>query len=289
MYMNESVNLKTIDVIKEMTKEKEQNIENKTDYRNILISNVVMTYFYEYVEPILIELNASGIIEYDKSLLKSNSETKRIYLKSISYIRETLSPKDDSEKVRFQNDTQGIKNLFHIFRLDKYRQLCDDKGIFFLDSSKSEAKKEFALKIKEMFIYEYKITEYSTNYIKPLLINLSKNNKIKFFANPKTEEEKNINYTIEGTMISIINQLFYVNTSFGEYNNILNIIDSNNDYDKNKLAWIIYSEIFSKEYTQEDLNKIYEDAISYTRNKNKYGLYDFNDYNKVITTIFNIK
>ena len=61
------------------------------------------------------------------------------------------------------------------------------------------------------------------------------------------------------------------------------------DYDKNKLAWIIYSEIFSKEYTQEDLNKIYDEAISYTRNKNKYGLHDFNDYNKVITTIFNIK
>jgi len=40
---------------------------------------------------------------------------------------------------------------------------------------------------------------------------------------------------------------------------------------------------------QEDLNKIYKDAIIYTRNKNKYGLYDFNDYNKVITTIFNIK
>lgn len=90
-------------------------------------------------------------------------------------------------------------------------------------------------------------------------------------------------------MISIVNQLFYANTSFGNYENILNIIDSNNDYDKNKLAWIIYSEIFSKEYTQEDLDKIYEDTISYTRNKNKCGLYDFNDYNKVITTIFNIK
>ena len=30
-------------------------------------------------------------------------------------------------------------------------------------------------------------------------------------------------------------------------------------------------------------------ALTYGNNKNKYGQYDFNDYSKVITTIFDIK
>ena len=41
--------------------------------------------------------------------------------------------------------------------------------------------------------------------------------------------------------------------------------------------------------TEEDLKKVYEMALTYGHNKNKYGQYDFNNYNKVITTIFNIK
>lgn len=123
--MNELVNLKTIDVIKEMTKDKEQNIENKTDYRNAHISNVIMTYFYEYIESALIEFKCKLNSWTRKNLLKSNSETRKIYLKSISHIRETFKPKNYNEKVRFQNDSQEIKNLFHIFRLDKYRLLCN--------------------------------------------------------------------------------------------------------------------------------------------------------------------
>ena len=38
-----------------------------------------------------------------------------------------------------------------------------------------------------------------------------------------------------------------------------------------------------------DLKKVYEMALTYGHNKNKYGQYDYNDYNKVITTIFDIK
>lgn len=289
MYMNELVNFKKIDIIKEMIKEKNQTIENKIDYDNTILGDITMDYFYNYIEPILLELNDKGMFEYDRNKIKENSETRRNYLKAFSFLREVVNPKEEEENIRFKNDTQTIKSHFSLFGLDKYRQLCDDKGIFFLASNDTKIKKEFAEKIKELFIYEYKITTYSTNYIKPLLVNIGKNHKIKFFENPKTEEEKYINYTIEGIMISILNNLYNTKTSLGKYDNILNLIDNGSDDDKNRLAWIMYFDVFSTQFTDEDLKRIYEEAIVYGHNKNKYGQYDYSDYNKIITTIFDIK
>ena len=289
MYMNELVNFKKIDIIKEMIKEKNQTIENKIDYDNTILGNITMDYFYNYIEPILLELNDKGMFEYDRNKTKENSETRRNYLKAFSFLREVVNPKEEEKNIRFKNDTQTIKSHFSLFGLDKYRQLCDDKGIFFLASNDTKIKKEFAEKIKELFIYEYKITTYSTNYIKPLLVNIGKNHKIKFFENPKTEEERYINYSIEAIMMSILNELFYTKTSLGEYETILNLIDNGSDNDKKKLAWITYFEVFLTQYTDEDLKKVYEEALTHGHNKNKYGQYDFNDYNKIITTIFDIK
>ena len=289
MYMNELVNFKKIDIIKEMIKEKEQSIESKIDYDNTILGNITMDYFYDYIEPMLLELNDKGILEYDRNKIKESSDTRRNYLKAFSFLREVVNPKEDDEDIRFKNDTQGIKNYFSLFGLDKYRQLCDDKGIFFLDSSDTKLKKEFAQKIRETFEYEYKITNYSEEYIKPLLVNLSKGNKIKYFVNPKTEEERCINYSIEAIMISILHELFYTNTSLGEYETILSLIDNGSDADKKQLAWIMYFDVFSTQYTEENLKQVYEMALTYGNNKNKYGQYDFNDYNKVITTIFDIK
>lgn len=290
MYMNELVNFKKIDIIKEMIKEKEQSIESKIDYNNTILSDITMEYFYDYIEPMLLELNDKGILEYDRNKIKESSDTRRNYLKAFSFLREVINSKEEEEKnVRFKNDTQTIKSHFSIFGLDKYRQLCDDKGIFFLASNDTKPKKEFAEKIKELFIYEYKIITYSENYIKPLLANLSNGNKLKYFVNPKNEEERYINYTIEAIMISILHELFYTKTSLGEYETILSLIDNGSDDDKKKLAWIMYFDVFSTQYTEEDLKKVYEMALTYGNNKNKYGQYDYNDYNKVITTIFDIK
>jgi len=290
MYMNELVNFKKIDIIKEMIKEKEQSIESKIDYGNTILGDITMDYFYDYIEPMLLELNDKEILEYDRNKIKESSDTRRNYLKAFSFLREVVNPKEeDEEKIRFKNDTEVIKKHFSIFGLDKYRQLCDDKGIFFLASNDTKPKKEFAQKIREAFEYEYKITTYSEDYIKPLLANLGKGNKIKYFVNPKSEEERYINYTIEAIMISILHELFYTNTSLGEYETILSLIDNGNDDDKKKLAWIMYFDVFSTQYTEEDLKKVYEVALTYGNNKNKYGQYDYNDYNKVITTIFDIK
>lgn len=290
MYMNELVNFKKIDIIKEMIKEKEQSIESKIDYNNTILSDITMEYFYDYIEPMLLELNDKGILEYDRNKIKESSDTRRNYLKAFSFLREVINPKEEEEKnVRFKNDTQTIKSHFSILGLDKYRQLCDDKGIFFLASNDTKPKKEFAEKIKELFIYEYKIITYSENYIKPLLANLSNGNKLKYFVNPKNEEERYINYTIEAIMISILHELFYTKTSLGEYETILSLIDNGSDDDKKKLAWIMYFDVFSTQYTEEDLKKVYEMALTYGNNKNKYGQYDYNDYNKVIKTIFDIK
>lgn len=289
MYMNELVNFKKIDIIKEMIKEKEQSIESKIDYGNTLLSDITMDYFYDYIEPMLLELNDKGILEYDRNKIKESSDTRRNYLKAFSFLREVINPKEEEKNVRFKNDTQTIKSHFSIFGLDKYRQLCDDKGIFFLASNDTKPKKEFAEKIKELFIYEYKITTYSENYIKPLLANLSNGNKLKYFVNPKNEEERYINYSVEAIMMSILNGLFYTKTSLGEYETILSLIDNGSDDDKKKLAWIIYFDVFSTQFTDEDLKRVYEEALTYGHNKNKYGQYDYNDYNKVITTIFDIK
>lgn len=197
--------------------------------------------------------------------------------------------KHTGREIRFKNDTEVIKKHFFVFNLDKYRQLCDDKEIFFLAFSDNKLKKEFAQKIRKSFKYEYKITTYSENYIKPLLANLSKGNKIKYFVNPKNKEERYINYTIEAIMISILHELFYTNTSLGGYETILSLIDNGSDDNKKKLAWIMYFDVFSTQYTEEDLKKIYEMALTYGHNKNKYRQHDYNDYNKVITTIFDIK
>lgn len=289
MYMNELVNFKKIDIVKEMIKEKQQSIESKIDYDNTILGDITMDYFYDYIEPILLELNDKGILEYDRNKIKELSDTRRNYLKAFSFLREVVNPKEDDEEIRFKNDTKGIKNLFNVFGLDKYRQLCDDKGIFFLASNDTKPKKEFAQKIREAFEYEHKITNYSDNYVKPLLTNIGKDSKIKYFVNPKNEEERYINYSIEALMMSILNELFYTKTSLGEYETILNLIDSGSDDDKKKLAWITYFDVFSTQYTEEDLKKVYEMALTYGHNKNKYGQYDFNDYNKVITTIFDIK
>lgn len=289
MYMNELVNFKKIDIIKEMIKEKEQSIESKIDYDNTILGDITMDYFYDYIEPMLLELNDKGILEYDRNKIKESSDTRRNYLKAFSFLREVVNPKEEEQEIRFKNDTEVIKKHFSIFGLDKYRQLCDDKGIFFLASSDNKLKKEFAQKIREAFEYEYKITNYSENYIKPLLTNIGKDSKIKYFVNPKNEEEKYINYSIEAIMMSILNELFYTKTSLGEYETILSLIDNGSDDDKKKLAWITYFEVFLTQYTDEDLKKVYEEALTYGHNKNKYGQYDFNDYNKVITTIFDIK
>lgn len=289
MYMNELVNFKKIDIIKEMIKEKEQSIESKIDYGNTILGDITMDYFYDYIEPMLLELNDKGILEYDRNKIKESSDTRRNYLKAFSFLREVVNPKEEEEEIRFKNDTQTIKSHFSVFGLDKYRQLCDDKGIFFLASNDTKPKKEFAEKIKELFIYEYKITTYSENYIKPLLLNLGKSHKIKFFENPKNEEERYINYSIEAIMMSILNGLFYTKTSLGEYETILSLIDNGSDDDKKKLAWIMYFDVFSTQFTDEDLKRVYKEALTYGHNKNKYGQYDYNDYNKVITTIFDIK
>lgn len=90
-------------------------------------------------------------------------------------------------------------------------------------------------------------------------------------------------------MISILNGLFYTKTSLGEYETILSLIDNGSDDDKKKLAWIMYFDVFSTQFTDEDLKRVYEEALTYGHNKNKYGQYNYNDYNKVITTIFDIK
>lgn len=289
MYMNELVNFKKIDIIKEMIKEKEQSIESKIDYDNTILGNITMDYFYDYIEPMLLELNDKEILEYDRNKIRESSETRRNYLKAFSFLREVINTKEEEKNVRFKNDTQTIKSHFSIFGLDKYRQLCDDKGIFFLASNDTKPKKEFAEKIKELFIYEYTITTYSENYIKPLLANLSNGNKLKYFVNPKNEEERYINYSIEAIMMSILNGLFYTKTSLGEYETILSLIDNGSDDDKKKLAWIMYFDVFSTQFTDEDLKRVYEEALTYGHNKNKYGQYDYNNYNKVITTIFDIK
>jgi len=290
MYMNELVNFKKIDIIKEMIKEKEQSIESKIDYSNTILGDITMDYFYDYIEPMLLELNDKGILKYDRNKIKESSDTRRNYLKAFSFLREVVNPKEeDEEEIRFKNDTEVIKKHFYVFDLDKYRQLCDDKGIFFLASNDNKLKKEFAQKIREAFEYEYKITTYSEDYIKPLLENLGKGNKIKYFVNPKNEEERYINYTIEAIMISILHELFYTNTSLGKYETILSLIDNGSDDDKKKLAWIMYFDVFSTQYTDEDLKRVYKEALTYGHNKNKYGQYDYNDYNKVITTIFDIK
>lgn len=93
----------------------------------------------------LLELNDKVILEYDRNKIRENSDTRRNYLKAFSFLREVVNPKDeDEEKIRFKNDTEVVKNHFYIFGLDKYRQLRDDKGIFFLASSDNKLKKEFA-------------------------------------------------------------------------------------------------------------------------------------------------
>lgn len=188
MYMNELVNFNKIDIIKEMIKEKEQNIDNKTDYDNIAVGDITMNYFYEYIEPILLELNDNGIVEYDKNQIKTNSGTRRVYLKAISFLMETLVAKDDDNNdTKFSSNDNGNKNMFLMFDLDKYRQLCDEKDNYFLASNDTKTKKEFVQKIKEIFEYEYKVINYSENYLKPLLSNLGKSNKIKYFVNTKNE------------------------------------------------------------------------------------------------------
>lgn len=286
--MKKLVNFEKIDVIKELIKEKEQNIDNKTDYENRLVGDTIIDYFYEYVEPLIIELNDKGVLEYDTRQLKENTDSRRIFLKATSIIRETLNSKD-SEDITFQNDKEFIENQFEIFGLDKYRKMCDDKGIFFLSSKDNKLKNEFALKIKDMFEYEYIITNYAKMYINPLLVQLSKSNSIKYFEKPKTDEEKYINTTIESIMISIINQLYYNKSSIGNYDTILDVIKSDNDKDKSQLALTIYLEIFLQNFSDEDLNDMYNEAVVFCKNKNKYSQYDYNDYNKVITTIFDIK
>lgn len=45
MYMNELVNFKKIDIIKEMIKEKEQSIESKIDYNNTILGDITLDYF----------------------------------------------------------------------------------------------------------------------------------------------------------------------------------------------------------------------------------------------------
>lgn len=286
--MKKLVNFEKIDVIKELIKEKEQNIDNKTDYENRLVGDTIIDYFYEYVEPLIIELNDKGVLEYDTRQLKENTDSRRIFLKATSIIRETLNSKD-SEDITFQNDKEFIENQFEMFGLDKYRKMCDDKGIFFLSSKDNKLKNEFALKIKDMFEYEYIITNYAEMYINPLLVQLSKSNSIKYFEKPKTDEEKYINTTIESIMISIINQLYYNKSSIGNYDTILDVIKSDNDKDKSQLALTIYLEIFLQNFSDEDLNDMYNEAVVFCKNKNKYSQYDYNDYNKVITTIFDIK
>lgn len=289
MYMNELVDIKKVDIIKELIKDKEQNIDDKTNYENIAIGDMTMGYYYEYIEPILLDLNNNGMLEYDKNQIKAETETRRNYLKAISFLREVLNPKEEEKNIRFKNDTSTIKKHFELFGMDKYRQLCDDKGIFFLASNDTKLKKEFAEKIKETFVYEYKITNYSTNYIKPLLLNLSKSQKIRYYGNPKTDEEKYINYSIEAIFISILHTLYFSNTPIGEYETIISLIDNGNDSDKKNLAWTIYFDIFSNQYNDNDLKSVYDIAVTYNNNRNKYGQYDFNDYSKVITTIFDIK
>ena len=175
--MKKLVNFEKIDIIKELIKEKEQNIDNKTDYENRLVGDTIIDYFYEYVEPLIIELNDKGVLEYDTRQLKENTDSRRIFLKATSIIRETLNSKD-SEDITFQNDKEFIENQFEMFGLDKYRKMCDDKGIFFLSSKDNKLKNEFALKIKDMFEYEYIITNYAEMYINPLLVQLSKSNSI---------------------------------------------------------------------------------------------------------------
>lgn len=123
MYMNELVNFKKIDIIKEMIKEKEQSIESKIDYDNTILGDITMDYFYDCIEPMLLELNDKGILEYDRNKIRESSETRRNYLKTFSFLREVVNPKDeDEEEIRFKNDTEVIKKHFYIFGLDKYRQ-----------------------------------------------------------------------------------------------------------------------------------------------------------------------
>ena len=105
MYMNELVNFKKIDIIKEMIKEKEQSIESKIDYGNTILGNITMDYFYDYIEPMLLELNDKGILEYDRNKIKESSDTRRNYLKAFSFLREVINPKEEEKNVRFKNDT----------------------------------------------------------------------------------------------------------------------------------------------------------------------------------------
>lgn len=71
-----------------------------------------MDYFYDYIEPMLLELNDKGILEYDRNKIRESSDTRRNYLKAFSFLREVVNPKEEYEEIRFKNDTDVIKIIF---------------------------------------------------------------------------------------------------------------------------------------------------------------------------------
>ena len=79
--MKESVN-KSVDIIKLLIEEKKQEEENKIDYSSRLVNDVVVSYFKEYMEPMLIDLAKDNIVDYNVDDIKKNSPTRRTYLKA---------------------------------------------------------------------------------------------------------------------------------------------------------------------------------------------------------------
>lgn len=273
MYMKKSVNFEKKDIVKILIKEKAQDNINKIDYENNAMTNCIKEYFYEYIEPILIELDKQKIVEYKPNEINSQGITRRTYFKAIGYIRGTFLSEEKETKQLYKED-------FKLYGMDKYRLKCDDEGIFFLQSKNINLRKEYAEIIKKAFITEYKITDFSKNYIKPLIPLIKKTEAIKDITQKHNFNDKFIDFAIEALFMAILKYSYFCKNI-----DIINKVNSNNEDDKKQLTTFLFN-VFLRNNNEDSFTKIYEE---YTYDDtNKYNHSDYNDYYKYITKIFNI-
>lgn len=281
MCMKKSVDFKKKNIVKMLVDERIKNDVDKIDFESNFVKDAIKEYFDEYVEPILIELNKKGIVEYRPEEIKTSNKVRRIYFKAIGYIRGTFFTADNEI---YKNESKAMfHDEFELYGMDKFRQKEDDNGVFFICSNDTKLKEEFANLIKKGFTLEYKMTNFSNKYFKPLIPLAKKTNLVKNIATKNKYDDEFLDFAIE----TILMWLLKIN--YMENKDVKRIIDENVNIHYKQLSNSIYNIFVNnipKDFFDGIFDGIYRQYIA--DDKNKYGHYDFNDYNKHICEIFDL-
>jgi len=276
--------MEKINIIKLLINNKESNDNNNTDFETQQIGYLLNIFFDEYIEPLLIELNNKNIDEYDHTQIIKTGRTKALFLMSINILRELVFGKSNNG---LNKDISYAEQTVNLFSLQKYQDIKGNDDLDILQTKDIKLKKEIANKIVDVFVYTNNKRLFFENYIVPLLKLLNANKRI-VYKEAKNKELNDKNFYIDLKLVSLIDELYFYKLIKNEKNIFVDFLTTDREDYKQQVAYHIVFDIFLPHFESNEYKDWVNDVKKQNLENENFSNLDFNDYSKVIKSVFNI-